>query len=278
MEELGVLKGSRSFFHTSSCFAKKALFYLYNAGSYVCSELYQTKRDRFEQFLFLYIKKGKMEIHYKDHKYIANENTFVFLDCYHPHLYKTVEESEFEWIHFDGNSSRAYFDYLFQKHGCVFSLENSSDITDFMNRILSMMETDKVDEHGISILIHRILYELERISNKADHTLEETIKTAVSFIESNYNKDITLNDIADHVKISPYHFSRLFKKQTNYTPHQYLIDFRINNAKKLLFSTNHSINEIAFKCGFNSVTHFVTTFKNHTNYSPKKYREFLLKI
>jgi len=278
MEELGVLSNSKSYFHTSSCFAKKALYYLFNAGSYVCSDLYQTKRDCFEQFLFIYIKKGKMEIHYKDYKYIANENTFVFLDCYHPHLYKTLEETSFEWIHFDGNSSRAYFDYLFQKHGCVYSLENYRDIPDFMNRILSIMETAKVDEHAISILIHRILYELEKISNQADHTLEETIKNAISFIESHYNQDITLNDIASHVKISPYHFTRLFKKQTNYTPHQYLIDYRINNAKRLLFSSNLSINEIASQCGFNSVSHFVTTFKSHTNFPPKKYREFLLKI
>lgn len=219
-----------------------------------------------------------MEIHYKNHKYIATENTFVFLDCYHPHLYKTLEETNFDWIHFDGNSSRAYFDYLFQKHGCVFSLEDYRDIPDFLDRILSMMGTDKVDEHRISILIHRILYELEKISNVADHSLEVTIKNAVSYIESHYKEDITLNDIADHVKISPFHFSRLFKKHTNYTPHQYLINYRVNNAKKLLFSSNLSINEIASKCGFNNVSHFVTTFKGHTNFSPKKYREFLLKI
>jgi len=278
MEELGVLPGSMSYFHTSSCFAKQALYYSYNGGSYICSDLYQTKRDRFEQFLFMYVKKGRMEVHYKSHKFIANEGSFIFLDCYHSHLYKALEETQFDWIHFNGNSSREYFEYLFQKHGCVFSLENYGDIPDFMNRILSMMETDKVDEHATSILIHRILYELAKISNHANHSLEETIKNAVTFIEEHYSKDITLNDIADHVKISPYHFSRIFKKQTSYTPHQYLINYRINNAKKLLYSSSYSINEIANLCGFNSVSHFVTTFRNHTNFSPKKYREFLLKI
>jgi len=278
MEELGVLSGSKSFFHTSSCFAKKALYYIYNAGSYLCSDLYQTKRDCFEQFLFIYVKKGKMKIHYNNHEFIAKENSFVLLNCYHPHLYKTLADTNFDWIHFNGNAIKEYFDHLFEKHGCVFSLENYGDIPEFMNRILDMMESDKVDEHAASILIHRILYELERISNQADHTLEETIKKAVSFVENHYYKDITLNDIADHVKISPYHFSRLFKKQTSYTPHQYLINYRINTAKKLLYSSKLSINEIADSCGFNSVSHFVTTFKNHTNFSPKKYREFLLKV
>ncbi|MFK4997541.1 helix-turn-helix domain-containing protein [Bacillus sp. N9] len=59
----------------------------------------------------------------------------------------------------------------------------------------------------------------------------------------------------------------------NCSPHQYLINYRINNAKKLLYNTKLTIKEIAFTCGFNSVSHFTTTFKKHVNVSPNKFRE-----
>ncbi|QGS69965.1 AraC family transcriptional regulator [Oceanobacillus sp. 143] len=108
--------------------------------------------------------------------------------------------------------------------------------------------------------------------------MDGTIKQAVVFIEKNYNKDISLIDIAKQVNLSPYHFSRIFKEQTKYTPRQFLINYRINYAKDLLYTSNFSIGEIAFKCGFNSESYFVTTFKKHTGYSPKKYQEFIFKI
>lgn len=277
MEEKGVLPGSKSFFHTPSYFAKQALYHPLNSGSFICSSSYETKREHLQQFVFIHILKGKMEVNYKNQQTIASDNSFIFLDCFNPHLYKTLEETHFNWIHFNGNVSKEYFEYFSQKKGVVFSLENNWEIPKCMSKILSMMEDEKVDEHETSLIIHQILYELEKVTNQADYSMEETIKKAISFIEDHYNEEIDLNNIADNVMLSPYHFSRVFKKHTNLTPHQYLIKFRVHKAKKLLFSTNLSVNEIALECGFYSGPHFVTTFKNHTDFTPKKYREFLFK-
>ncbi|MFK4997542.1 AraC family transcriptional regulator [Bacillus sp. N9] len=74
-----------------------------------------------------------------------------------------------------------------------------------------MMENNKVDEHGASIIIHKILYELDKLSNQTNDSREETITRAISYIEKNYSKDISLTTIANDAKLSPYHFSRLFK-------------------------------------------------------------------
>jgi AraC-like DNA-binding protein len=273
MEEKGVLADSRIFFHTSSKFAKQALYYLTNAGSYHCSHLYETKRDHYDEYLFIHIKKGRMEIHFENQVFYAAENSFVFLNCYKPHLYGALEETVYDWFHFLGNASHEYFDLLFPKSGCVYSLNDNWVIPDCMSRILTMMEANKVDEHSASIIIHKILFELEKISNQRDKSLEKTIQKAIMYIENHYNEDISLEAIADYAKLSPFHFSRVFKKHMNCSPHQYLINYRINNAKKLLYSTNLSIKEITFACGFNSISHFVTTFKKHSNLTPKKFRE-----
>lgn len=277
MREKGVLPRSKIFFHTSSRFAKKALFCLSNAGTYFCSNLYETKRKRYDEYLFMYIKRGKIEVQYENQTFIAPENTFIFLDCHKPHVYRALEYSSFEWVHFSGNASKSYFELLFRKSGCVYSLHANWEIPDSMSRILTMMEHNDVDEHAASIIIHNILYELKKISTRADYSLEEAIvKSAVSYIKSHYREKINLRDIAGCVKLSPYYFSRVFKKNINCSPYQYLIMYRINNAKKLLYNTNLSIKEIAFSCGFNSVSHFVTTFKKHSNLTPNKFREIKL--
>lgn len=277
LKEKGVLPDSKLFFHTASSFAKQALYYLYSGGKYILNNTYETKRNYFDQFLFLHVLKGKMEVHYKNREFIGEENTFIFIDCHEPHLYKTLVDTEYNWIHFRGNATKNYFDRIFEKKGCVFSLKNNWQIPNFLNQIISMMEDEEVDEHETSILIHQILYELEKISNQADHSLEETVKQAIAYIEEHYSEKIDLQDLASHVNLSPFHFSRVFKKQTNFTPHQYLINYRVNQAKRLLFHSNLSINEIAFQCGFNSVSHFTTTFKSQTNFSPKQYRDYMFR-
>ncbi|MGG3693378.1 helix-turn-helix domain-containing protein [Heyndrickxia ginsengihumi] len=271
--EKGVLPQSKIFFHTSSHFAHNALFHLFSGGVYNCSNLYETNRECYNQYLFIHVIAGKMEIHFQDAKWIAEENSLIFLDCYQPHLYRALENTSFNWLHFSGNASKEYFKLLFPKNGCVFPIHQHQIIADYMTEVLNMMENNKVDEHAASILIHKILYELEKISNGTVHTAEQTIKRAIQFIESRYNQNITLVDIASHVQLSPYHFSRIFKKHMNESPYQYLINYRINYAKKLLYNTNLTIKEIAFACGYNSVSHFVTTFKQHSNLSPKQFRE-----
>lgn len=277
LKEKGVLPGSKLFFHTASSFAKHALYYLYSGGRYILSDIYETQRDYFGQFLFIHILRGKIEVHYKNYEFVAKENSFIFLNCHEPHLYKALENTEYHWIHFKGNAIQMYYDRLFEKRGCVFSLENNWQISNHLNRIIGMMEDESVDEHETSVLIHQILYELEKTSNRVDHSFEETIKQAITYIEKHCSDKITLDDLANHVNLSPYHFSRLFKSQTNFAPHQYLLNYRVNNAKRLLFDSNLSINEIALKCGFNSVSHFTTTFKNQTNFSPKKYRDYMFR-
>ncbi|WP_338448133.1 AraC family transcriptional regulator [Niallia oryzisoli] len=273
MIEKGVLPHSKMFFHMPSEFAKKALFHLIYSGSFYCTKEYIVKRDNWDSYLFMYVRKGSMKIQYDYKEYIAAENSFVFLNCYKPHLYQAEEDTIFDWFHFSGNASEDYFEYLFNNSGCVYSIYNNFVITDCMSSILDMAEKDNLDEDDISIMIHKILFELKQLSNHAEETHISSIRSAIKYLESHYQDQITLTDLADCANLSPFHFSRVFKKHMNCSPYQYLISYRINNAKKLLHNTNLSVQEISYASGFNSVPHFIKIFKQHTNVSPKKFRE-----
>ena len=273
IKDKGTLPQSKMFFTMTNEFAKKALYYLIYSGTFYCSEKYKVSRENFNSYLFLYVKKGKMKFTYKDNQFMAPANSFVFLDCYHPHSYHAEEETIFDFFHFTGNSSREYFDLLYGKNGSVYPMYDNHIILDYVKLILKMAEQNEVDEHSVSITIQKILYELNQFSNFSNDSTENKIKQAILFLENHHTENIKLEDIANHVYLSSYYFTRIFKKHMDCSPIQYLINYRINNAKKLLHNTSLTINEISTVCGFNNTSHFVTTFKNHVSISPKKFRD-----
>ena len=99
-----------------------------------------------------------------------------------------------------------------------------------------------------------------------------TVEKAKEYIFENFNQNISLQQLAQHCMVSPFHFSRIFKSIMNVAPHQFLCEVRLNHAKILLTTTGQSITDIAFACGFNSVEHFATSYRNKYRIAPSKFR------
>ncbi|MCM3654397.1 AraC family transcriptional regulator [Metabacillus litoralis] len=273
ISEKGVLDQSKIFFHIPSEFAKKALYCLHDSGLFYCNDKYFVERDNYNNYLIMLIRKGSMTIRYGNQEFQAPKNTLVFLNCHQPHMYQANENVFFEWFHFSGISSQQYFDLLFEKNGCIFSIGNNFVISECMSQIVQMAEKANVNEHFISMNIHKIMYGLNEITHETTDIQEKVIKQAMAYIESHFNEEIKLKDLAYYVNLTPFHFSRVFKKYTGYSPYEYIINYRINYAKTLLQNTTTSIKEISIESGFNNDTHFMTTFKKHTNLTPKQFRE-----
>lgn len=97
------------------------------------------------------------------------------------------------------------------------------------------------------------------------------IEKAKEYIESNFGSDISLADVADFVFLNPAYFSRYFKQYTGMNFIAYLLEVRMNHAKKLL-SEDCSIEEVTKICGYSSVRYFSQSFKKHMGVTPKAYR------
>lgn len=104
-------------------------------------------------------------------------------------------------------------------------------------------------------------------------THEERLRTARAYLDSHYASAITIQYVSREVALSPYHFIRLFGRAYKQTPHQYLIQRRINRAKELLRSSDLSITDICFEVGFESLGSFSTLFRKTTGLSPSEYRK-----
>lgn len=274
--EKGVLDESCIFFNTPSPMIKDLFYYIKCAGHFICDKNYRIKRDSLDSILLMYVKSGEGKIKISDKLYSAKANDVILINCYNPHEYWTTTGWETLWIHFDGNLSEEYFKVLHNKIGSIIPSNNSTLIFNYMISIIdSFAQNNILNEAIISCHIQRILAELFMLSNDAyndNSKKSDTINKSITFIRNHFKNKITINDVANHVNISIFHFSRTFKKETGYSPYRYINMIRLNHAKSLLKSTQLFIKEIAFECGFNSESNFVTSFKQHTNLTPTEFR------
>jgi AraC-like DNA-binding protein len=106
----------------------------------------------------------------------------------------------------------------------------------------------------------------------------DRINVVFNYVKNNFQEDITLTDIADNVNMTIPSFCRYFKKITNKTFVQFVNEYRLVHASKLLAEQPLSITEVCLESGFNNFSHFNKSFKAFTGKSPSEYRNQLKKI
>jgi AraC-like DNA-binding protein len=99
-----------------------------------------------------------------------------------------------------------------------------------------------------------------------------TIERSKEYMTENFSRDISLEEIASYSYVSCFHFSRIFKNFSSYSPYQFLLQLRLKNAEMLLRKSQLPVNDIAFSSGFNSVEHFTAAFRKKYGFPPSRYR------
>lgn len=99
------------------------------------------------------------------------------------------------------------------------------------------------------------------------------IRLAKQYINENYNKAISLENVSSHIGFNPAYFSTMFKKATGQNFMDYVIEIRILNARNLLVQTNQDVADIAVKVGYTDLKYFSRIFKKLTNLTPSEYRK-----
>lgn len=139
-----------------------------------------------------------------------------------------------------------------------------------LNRIillLQMLET--ISSGGEYELLASIGYQ-----NTYDTTDNHKIDSVFQYVSQNFGHDISLEDIAKNCNMTPQSFCRFFKKRTQKTFIDFLNEFRISHAKKLMIENEEmTIREIAFDSGFNNISNFNKIFKSLTAVTPKEYKD-----
>lgn len=156
----------------------------------------------------------------------------------------------------------------------ILVLENAFSLEPLLQECITNYLFPSVLSDAItSSIIKRLLCHLV-----TPHSSSETQSSALAhdimlYIKKNYDKNLSNTEIANKFKYHPYHLNKIFKDSMGITIHQAIIYERINIAKKLLTTTDLSIEAIAFEIGFTERAQFCTTFKKHTRMTPGNYRK-----
>ncbi|MED2082388.1 AraC family transcriptional regulator [Brevibacillus formosus] len=135
-------------------------------------------------------------------------------------------------------------------------------------------QSGKLYNHSLANMaaVHLLRYYTRYRQSRADtFAMNKHVTTMIDYMKTNVEVGITLVDLSRVSNISLSQLVRLFKKHTGVTPHQYLIQLRIERAKQLIRCGNLSGKEIAVHAGFSDQAHFTKLFKRMTGMSPLQY-------
>lgn len=112
----------------------------------------------------------------------------------------------------------------------------------------------------------------EKIAGKTMNRTETMVDSALHYIDRNYHRDISLDDVSREINISPYYFSKVFKEKTGVTFVEYLTKARMEKAKELLKDPSSSIRDVCFAVGYQDPNYFSRIFKRSTGRTPSEFR------
>jgi len=163
------------------------------------------------------------------------------------------------------------------KHGILFS--EAATLT-IMPRLMVLPKLTGINYflEFVSILNELAMSENQTLlsthfSEMNDFQNSDRIKKVYDFIQENYHRKISLDEISRLVNMSPVSFNRFIKKRTGKTFINYVNDTRISYASRWLIESEKSVGEISFQCGFNNIANFNRIFKKCKECTPSEYRK-----
>jgi AraC-like DNA-binding protein len=162
--------------------------------------------------------------------------------------------------------------------GILFSRET---IAALAPRILSLNQKNGFDSvlelfsilHDLSISRNMRTLSDGSFTNQHFTYNSRRIEKAFEYMNNNYDKPVTLGEVARLVSMTEVSFSRFIKKRTGNTFIDSLNEIRLGHASRMLIDTTHSIAEISYHCGFNNISNFNRIFKKKKTCTPKEFRE-----
>ena len=268
-----VLNNSFYYIYSPSILGRDMFFYPLSCGHFFYAPGYSLSRSSYDSFLLIYVKNGCLELLIDNEPLSVKSDSFIFLDCYKPHAYSCADSCECIWMHFDGPLARAFFNSIHSRFGSFFSIPNPYTVISKLESILECFRSSSIKEALLSKYINDILTSFLLYSPSVKNNAHsDSIDTVIAYINEHFGQPLPDTLLADIAGLSIYHFIRIFRQKTGFTPHEYLISTRLCHARYLLRNTQLSVKDICFSCGFSNESSFCTNFKKHEGITPLEYR------
>ncbi len=227
----------------------------------------------------IYVLTGEADIHIRDEVFSASAKDVAVVNTEEPHGWKG---------HKNTLICKIYMDYyvlknVLQKEHISFVCNSISEPSRDYARIRYILETilNKYAEEPQGFWVESLYYALWEAmktqylaeSKEERRLVRDQAGEMMEYIHKNYNQALNLADMAARWYLSESAFSRVFKRETGVGFTEYVRNVRMEHAKEELSSTGKTITEIAFDCGYSSISVFNKNFRQAFSLSPKEFRQ-----
>lgn len=144
---------------------------------------------------------------------------------------------------------------------------------EYTNYIELVRQLDELDESALNAWACRsVTYIIKSIRDLQTVSSFSDIRKSLRYVDTHYDEDISLEEVASVINVSPQYFSRIFKEKTGITFVDYLTKVRIRKAKEWLSYSENTIQEICYKVGYKDPNYFARVFKKIVGITPKQFK------
>jgi len=233
------------------------------------------------EYLIHYVLSGKGIFQADGKTYHIGENN-AFIICPDEVTFYQADEEDpwtYIWIGFGGAKAETCLNYASlnrENRVGVFKCKNElvSYVKGMLNASKLTYANDLKREGYLFMFLAALINEsnANEQHNTYDYPYQTYVEHALEFIDNYYDKDIKVNDIANYIGIDRSYLTNIFKKIMHVSPHQYLINYRLEKARNLIKKTNLSISEVSERIGYSDPLYFSKLFKKYYNISPTEFR------
>ncbi|WP_293269080.1 AraC family transcriptional regulator [Neptunomonas sp.] len=237
-------------------------------------------RRTHDDYLMIYCLDGEGELTLDHETFKIKAGDIIFLPRGTAHAYKASELTPWTiyWIHFSGEQSEAFIDYLaVRENNFILPLGIHARLTSDIESLLECRQSS----YNLSAFVHaanllrQILTHVARLQplakqQKAAHNFD--LELIHSLMQTRAHEQLDLDTLAETANLSKFHFIKKYKELTGTTPINHFIHLKIERACHLLDVTTKSINEISFAVGYEDAYYFSRIFKKIMGISPSQYR------
>ncbi len=236
-----------------------------------------------DHYLLHFVHSGKGTFFCDNKSYILTEGqgflispdmiTSYRADCEYPWTYS--------WIGCNGANAESYLTQMgLNAENPVFAYSDQKAFMQIFSELRTLNRNTVIGQIrmiGYLYMLLALLMEnasLLSIQGKAFFSSkEEYVKNAATYIQTNYSAKISINEIAKYIGLNRSYLGVIFKEYTGSTLQDFIVDFRVDKAKKLLMNPSMSIGDVARSVGYDDPLTFSKLFKKKVGFSPKTYRK-----
>lgn len=260
-----------------SDFARQNLFHLQGFHLFHYGYSSFTERANYRSFLILYTYDGKGSLTYRNRSYTLESGDGFFINCTDPHLYR-AESNHWDVgvLHIRGPLLEELHSQYLTLAGPLFHMSTEDCFQRDLEELLSIYQYPHIhrDWHASAcintLLLHLLLHNSKE--NTGNGAVPNALQALLDYMNTHYTEHLTLDDLSDYCHLNKYHLSKEFKKYTGFSPNDYLITMRIDQARTLLRTTDLTASEISHEVGIHDINNFMKLFRKKTGMTPIEYR------